>query len=216
MLFIVRFHGHSMLLISVVLIGLLCLPGYASASFPEFALEEVRADVTAASETYNTIRAELELADPSTWSVTQTHNYLNAALWVIYDGLKYYNMQNGCLPDSLEQLGGTTYIPEWPANLYNEWKPIRILNLTDGFSPGDVVWQICPPEFYSCIKNTRPISCELGIYGPDIEYANLGDAQPLKSNTWAVTPEGAVFMLGQFAEKASVSLEHYKELFKDK
>jgi hypothetical protein len=211
-----RLRSLSLVLICAVISCILCGTRYAAASFPEFALDEVRQEVQATADIYNSIRAELELADPATWTVTQTNGYLNAALWVIYDGLKYYFMQNGKLPDTLQELAGTTYIPEWPANLYNDWKPIRILSLADGFSPGEVVWQICPPEFYSCIENTRPLSCELSIFGPDIKYGELGDAQPIKPNTWAVTPEGAVFMLGQYSEKASVSLEHFKEISKDK
>jgi hypothetical protein len=213
-------HGlHSppipLALTCAVLLCLCCAPRYAAAQFPEDALKDIRQQVSDGSERYNAIHAELELNARDTWTITQIHEYLDASLWVIYDGLTYYFMQNGSLPTSLEGLQGSSYVPDWPANPYNDWKPIRVLTLAEGFSPGDVVWQICPPELYSGVKNPRPVSCELSIFGPDVKYGDLGDAHPTKSNTWAVVPEGAVFMRGQNFEKSSVTRAKFDKIIED-
>jgi hypothetical protein len=194
-----------------VLLCLFCVPRYAAAQMPDVMIDEAQKVVSDMSQRYQAIRAELEKADRDTWTVAQTHEYLDASLWVIYEGMTYYFMKNGSLPNTLEELKGSVYISTWPDNPFNDWKPIRILTLADSFSPGDVVWQICPPEFYSFIKNTRPVSCELSIYGPDVKYADFGDAKADKANKWAVVPEGAVFMLGQWCEPASVSAKKFEK-----
>jgi hypothetical protein len=214
--------GHSMLKLlpmramqvasALPLFLCLCgLPRYAAAQMPDFMIEESRQAVSDIAEQYKTNRTVLEQTDRSAWTLQQTSDYLYTSLDVVYDGLVFYFVKNGKLPATLESLKGTEYIPVWPDNPYNDWQPVRILSLADDFSAGDVVWQICPPEFYSYVRNTRPASCELSIYGPDVKYADFGDAKPASGNTkWAVIPEGAVFMLGQWAEPASVTRKKFE------
>jgi hypothetical protein len=173
--------------------------------FPESELQECKQSVSNQSTYYSAIRAELEPISVKDWTIEQHHKYLDASLWTIQCGLTLYFMENGNLPADLDGLAGTSYIPMWPGNPYDQWNPIRVLSLADGFSLGDATLQVCPYEFWSYVKNPRPVSCELSIFGPDIEYGQLGDAQPMKANTWVVVPEGAVFMLGQHAEPASVT-----------
>lgn len=180
--------------------------------FPDSEVQECSQNVSDQSTYYSTIRAELEPIDPAEWTIEQHHTYLDAALWTIEYGITLYFMENGNLPADLEGLAGTSYIPVWPGNPYNEWEPIRVLSLSDGFAPGEVTLQVCPYEFWSYVRNTRPVSCELSIFGPDLEYGQLGDAQPMKPNTWAVVPDGAVFMLGQHAEPASVTEKKFEQL----
>lgn len=183
-----------------------------ASAFPEAAIQEMRDRVSDQESAYLDLRAELEQLPPDEWSIEQTHCYLDTALWVVYYGMNFYFKDTGRLPSDLEALAGTEYVPTWPGNPFEGWEPIQVLTIGAGFSPGDVTWQICPPEYYSYIRNTRPVSCELSIFGPDIAYGNdLGDAKPHKKNTWAVIPDGAVFMHGQYAEPAADFRKKYEE-----
>ena len=210
---VIRLSAPMLAIMAICVCGMLAnMPCYATESFfPESEVQETRQNVIDQSSYYNTLREKLGEIDPVKWTNSQRHDYLEAALWTIFYGLNLYFEENGSLPDDLSELAGTSYIPVWPGNPYNEWKPVQILSLSDGFSPGDATLQVCPHVFWSYIQNTRPVSCELSIFGPDMQYGDLGDAQPMKSNTWAVIPDGAVFMLGQHAEPASVSQQKYEQ-----
>lgn len=188
------------------------LPNAALADhFPPALVQGQRDEVAAQRQRMADVASGLEGIDPVDWTPTQTYEYLQEALWTVYNGLNLYFYVNGELPD-LASLAGTEYVPDWPANPYNSSEPIRILQLSDGFSAGDITFQICPPEFYSYPANPRPISCELSIFGPNLEFGELGNARPSKDNTWAATPPGAYLMLGQYAETASVTAEKFRQL----
>lgn len=148
-------------------------------------------------------RAVLESKDKADWTVVDIQSYLLDSIWEICDGLILYEYKNRHLPDELSDLSGTEYIPVWPGNAFSDWAPMEVLSVADGFKAGNLVLQVCPPEFYSVMNDPTPLSFELGIYGPDIKFASLNSAKPLAENTWATTPEGVYVMLGAYTETAA-------------
>jgi hypothetical protein len=207
---ITRFFTLAMILTFGVFITF--TPQPAAAWGCEDMITEIQQWIDDQSSYYSGLRAELESIDPAEWTIEQHHTYLDASLWTIYYGIFLYHEEHGNLPSDVEGLAGTAYIPVWPGNPYNGWQPIQVLSLGDGFSPGDATLQICPFEYWSFVHNPRPASFELSIFGPDQQYGELGDAHPMNPNQWAVVPDGAVFMLGQYVETAAVSQQKFEEL----
>jgi hypothetical protein len=148
-------------------------------------------------------RAVLESKASAEWTAEEIQAYLLDSLWTITYGLNLYEENNNRMPDELSDMSGTEYIPVWPGNPFADWAPMDVLGVTDGFKAGDLVLQVCPPEFYSRINNPIPLSFELGIYGENIAFAGLGNAEPSKYNTWATTPEGVYAMVGAYTETAA-------------
>lgn len=145
-------------------------------------------------------RAVLEAKDQAEWTAVDIQTYLLDSLWAIYDGLIMYEYKNRLMPDELSDMNGTEYVPVWPGNPFADWAPMEVLGVEDGFKAGDFVLQLCPPEFYSGINSTLRLNFELGIYGPDKEFASLGTPRPNEHNTWATTPTGVYYMVGAYTE----------------
>lgn len=169
-------------------------------------LENYRKTVVVASEALAGSIAELKAMPRQEWTEARIQAYLRQATWAIYDGLLYHTQKLGSLPGDVASLAGTEYAPEWPGNPFADWAPMEVLLPEDGFKPGCLVMQVCPPEFYSDLRQPRPLSFELGIYGPDMKSADLGSGRPVRYNTWAIVPEGTFYMLGAYTESV-VSLQ---------
>jgi hypothetical protein len=210
------FFGFITVLVLCLVSFAQAIPAFAS-QYPNRCVSEddivmAQQAIIELSARYNAINDKLHSSDRATWTVTDIDEYLNTSLWVVYEGLSCYWMENAKLPSSIEELSGGEFIPEWPENPYNDWKPVAIKQASDGFSAGDLVWQICPPEFYSGLKNPRAMSCVLSIYGPDIEFARFGDAAVGKNNTWALLPVGTLYMYDIFTEPASSAREKFRKI----
>lgn len=152
--------------------------------------------------------AALQAKPAEGWATVEIQLYLYKALWAVDYGVLLYHCEHGCLPDSLEMLSGTKYVPCWPVNPFNSFQPMEILTVGDGFRPGELVYQVCPPEYYSRIQHPIPLSFDLGIYGPNVSFEEHGDANVMPGNDeWAVVPEGTVYMAGMVTESG----KHLKE-----
>jgi hypothetical protein len=189
-------------LVQLGLMGLLgCL--YASAAMASDAKAELERQISSHSQKLRT-SIETYKADPELLAQdVELGTYLGDSLWAVYNGLVLYKWENSSLPTDTESLAGSKYVPVWPLNPFNAFEPVQILELSEGFSAGDMTLQICPPEYYSRISNPRPLSFELSIFGPSEEYGNRGSAQITRSNTWAVVPSGALYMLGARTQSAA-------------
>lgn len=152
--------------------------------------------------------AVLHSKNQDEWTPLEIQQYLNQAMWAVDLGIVQYVGDHLELPSTVESLSGTDYIPHWPDNPFNGFQPVKLLTNADGFQAGELVYFPCPVEHYSGIKNPRPRSFELAVYGPDTEFARLGDAEPMPGNDkWVVVPEGALYMTGMFTESG----KHLKE-----
>ena len=132
--------------------------------------------------------------DPADWSTALQDSYLNSALWVVYYGMLTYGFDGHfSLPAEPAELVDLVYIQTWPLNPYNNWEPMQVLDPTDEFSPGD----LCLLVPVGQREHGSKMASELCVYGPDIDYALHGDAEPMDINEdWVVVPDGAVYMLG--------------------
>ena len=155
-------------------------------------------------------RAVLEGKAQSEWTALELQTYLNESLWTVYCGAIAHKFDQDVLPFTMSQLTIGEYMAGWPANPLNDWEPIEILDIADGFSPGDLVLQVAPPEAWSIggrlVHTERPMSFELGIYGPDLQSTQFSSAHPDELNTWAVVPDGTLFMIGTFRETTAQTL----------
>ncbi len=145
------------------------------------------------------------------WSPLEIQTYLFNALWVVQYGVLQYKHDHENLPDTLESLAGTEFIPLWPENPFNDFLAMEVYNDLDGFMPGDLVWLICPPEEYSGISNPRPLSYEIGVYGSTIEFEAYGNPDVALNKDWAVIPEGTLYMAGSHSESGKHLKEKYEK-----
>jgi hypothetical protein len=147
-------------------------------------------------------RQKLDSVPSAEWTDPAIQQYLSEAIWVVYLGAIYYSYKNNRLPSDFTSLSNSEYVPTWPGNPFSNWEPMVVVERAGEFKAGAFSLQICPPEYYSRIKDSRPLSFELGIFGPNPEFAT-GQAEPLNLNSWAMIPEGTVYMLGTYTEPAS-------------
>jgi hypothetical protein len=135
---------------------------------------------------------------PAEWQDSELQAYFSAALWNVYLGVLAYKYTYWQLPASAEDLTSEGFVTHWPANPCSSWGPMALRGPEEGFSAGDLTLQVCPPEFYSKLHDPRPLSFEISVAGPDPAFAALGDAEPIEQNSWAIVPEGALYMLGGY------------------
>lgn len=181
---------------------------------PNETLETFKAKYIAESrqhfERLQNVQSLLQAKPAADWQDFEIQNYLDAALGTVYCAAIAYKFDRDILPDSFSDSGLSGYIAGWPANPFDSWAPMDVLTLADGFSAGDMVLQLAPPEAWSIVgplvSTERPMSFELAIYGRDVSFAEFGDPEPSELNWWALTPEGALYMLGTYRESAAVTL----------
>ena len=157
--------------------------------------------------------ARLRAVDPAEWEPADLEGYLYQAMWNVYYGIVFHLWEYRELPTDPQLAFGDSLAGEWPGNPLNDWQPMRVLDITDEFSAGDLCMQICPPDYYSVMDKdaagdyiTRPYNFELAVFGPTIEYAQFGNAAPYKKNAdWAQTPEGALYMVGAWRETVEMT-----------
>jgi hypothetical protein len=138
--------------------------------------------------------------------------YLTRAFWTVCDGLQCYLYENQSLPESLAELAETDYIPHWPGNPLLDWRPMRVLTVEDGYSAGDLVLQICPPEYYSGLVNPVPKSFELGVYGRSEEIPPPPGYDAGIATLWVVVPAGVLVLGGAHTESSASSRKKWARM----
>jgi len=162
--------------------------------------------------------ARLRAVDPAEWEPADLENYLYQAMSSAYLGIVFYLWEYRELPSDPQLVFGDSLAGEWPGNPLSDWQPMRVLDIAEGFSAGDLCMQICPPDYYSVMDKdaagdyiTRPYNFELAVYGPTAEYAKFGNAAPYKKNAdWAQTPEGALYMVGAWRETVDMTVAKWE------
>ena len=146
--------------------------------------------------------AVLKAKSPEAWTPKELEDYLFNALFTIYNAAQSYDLTNRHAPTSCEELRNSGLLTPWPGNPLNNWEPIKWDSANAEFSPGDLVMQICGPEFYSFPKHPTPMSFEISINGTTKEYNPINPITYVPP-TWAVVPPGTAFMAGFYVEPAS-------------
>lgn len=188
---------YALLAVSAVIVSSLILT-----SFPAYAqcLDEIaegyKKETRLAEITMLEAKQVLLDTDPAEWMPFQIQAYEYYSLWVVYAATASYIASNEFRghPADLTDLVTEGYIIYWPENPYNDWKPVEILEYSDGFSPGNIAVQWAPSGY----RDGRfPNSFEVVIYGPDMEFASYGSIERFELQVdWPTIPEGALYLLG--------------------
>ncbi|MCC7479474.1 hypothetical protein IT575_13600 [bacterium] len=146
-----------------------------------------------AERRYRDYRAVLEARASTDWSEQELLDCQQWAGWLVYSALT--NVMHSGLGErirSREDLLAMHLLPAWPDNPLKGWQPMRWLELQDGFSAGDFVFQNAPLEFNYRISQPFGHNFVLSVYGPREDYSpeNLS---PVSENQqdWALSPAGS-------------------------
>jgi hypothetical protein len=142
----------------------------------------------------------------SEWTDKEIESYLFHALFSIYHAMNAYMFANRRIPSSWESLRDLGDLTPWPGNPLNNWEPIKWSVAPAEFKPGDLVLQICPPDYYSGLKNPVPLSFELSINGPTEDYSPIDPFWYVPAE-WAVIPKGTAFIAGATTRSPKKTLE---------
>ena len=159
-------------------------------------------------------RMELETGE---WNMPQLEQYLNTAMWYIYYGKVYadtrFNDDTRTTNDDLTQLVNLGYLPFWPDNPLRDWKPMQVLRPGDAFCEGDLVFALCPASHYSrTLSGLMPVSFDLFIYGPVIDYTTFGQFSLDSTNAeWSTTPAGAMYGVSFYMQSEAKRLENQRK-----
>ena len=150
-------------------------------------------------------KAVLEGMDPVEWGEAELADYQVNMGITVYNAIVVYCMENDGLTNNLEDIVGS-YLTQWPLNPQNNWEPVRVLSLGDGFSAGDIVYQECPASYCSLVNRIKngtltAQSFELSVYGPKIDHGQESNLS-LANEDWGVIPEGAIISIGMYTEAA--------------
>ena len=145
---------------------------------------------------------------PDEWTQEELEEYLHKAMFVIYEGILIYKMDHRQLPQGSSVLMNMDIIESWPLNPLNEWEPIRWGG--EGFIPGNIIMQECPPELYTGLWNPKPMTFVMSINGSGVDYVPL---IPLnyEISYWAILPAGSAFITGASTSPHSKSWQQYVE-----
>ena len=165
-------------------------------------------------------RAAIELQEKLTnmsdeqWSDSDLESYFSHALNASHCAVAVYLEDNSYHPASMVELIGP-YLTQALGNPCASWEPIKLLRIEDGTSPGDMVLQICPPEYYSLVNGELlPASYEIGVYAP-FPYSPMQTTVYGKNNAWATVPSGVLYQIGYYRD-SYVDLQNKRKAKKDK
>ena len=148
-------------------------------------------------------------------SVVDVGDYLYHALLMVYTGKTIANhkfddtvIQTN---DDLTQLVDLGIIPFWPDNPLT-WEPMEVLGTTDGFSAGNLCFELCPFEYYTEISTgLAPVSFNLYVYGLDEFLSPFGELYIYGHNKdWYSRPSGVAYAFSMYTTPQSVIDEAYK------
>lgn len=167
-------------------------------------------------------RKILEQNPSEEWTDSQMQTYLYNALWTVFNAMIVYQFEFDEACTSMGDLVSLGYFPEVPGNPYSDWEQMTLETANPTFSPGNLFIVLAPPDFYSYVTDSqgnrelKPLSFELGIFGPTIEFAKTGLAKTDPDSSWAYVPEGTYFLLSTFTETTAQSDEKRADWLKYK
>ena len=143
--------------------------------------------------------------DSAEWTQEDIEAYLFNALHAIYNANNIYIDEHKQHPYDGKVLRNTGILSIWPGNPFNDWQPITWEAGYTGFVPGDVVVQLCPPDWYSGYVREIPLTYAMTINGPSEDYLPLGSESPYPIESifdWDSVPRGTAYMTTSYYEPA--------------
>jgi hypothetical protein len=165
------------------------------------------------------LKAELQQTGPDNWDDAKLSEYGVNVCWLLYHAINSYVFERDELPNSLDDLISAGLITEIPGNPLRNWEPVRMLELSDGFSGLDLVIQKAPYNYQSLVGSfdnytLQPLSFELAVYGPRVDhYQGSVNSPNVNNKDWALSPAGALLMAGTFSETAETTLQKLQKYY---
>jgi len=127
--------------------------------------------------------------------------YLASSFYSIVFAKSWANLFDGgslaVETNDLHKLVELGFLDSWPLNPLNCWQPMKVLTVEDGFSAGDICFDLCPEEYYSYSAGAyEPISFNIFAYGVSPEPELPYDPFTQEINVWSVIPDGAMLASG--------------------
>jgi len=142
------------------------------------------------------LREKLMATPRRQWDAKYVEGYLQESLSEVFDSMLAYASAYDETISNQERLMELGFIKEMPANPCNNWLPMRILDASEGFHPGELFIEVCPTRYYDDTQEgVAPGSCVLGVYGetPKLWVRRLsGRFTDYEFSEWARVPAGAV------------------------
>jgi hypothetical protein len=176
----------------------MCVTSASAASAIDDVVQSNRDQIATLNQRLHALRDAINSNQGS--RVDQFKEYLHEAMYLVYLGKSTANLKWTDLDatnDDLTKLVDLGYLPEWPGNPLDDWKPMRVLATGDPFSAGDLVFDLCPSsEVTTRDGHGYRSSFNLYIYG--LEEVTAGPTDPgLKENRgWSHVPGSALYVVG--------------------
>jgi hypothetical protein len=164
-------------------------------------------------------KAELLRLGSDNWDDAMLSEYGVNVCWLLYYSINSYMSERDEIPNSLNDLVTAGLLNEIPGNPLNNWEPVQMLELGNGFSALDLVIQKAPSNYQSLVGSfddysLTPLSFELAVYGPRVDHFQGSAIVPNADNaSWAQSPAGALIMVGTFTETADTTLNKLREYY---
>jgi len=147
---------------------------------------------------YSAARDVLLAKDASEWTKQEVTEYLKYSLILVYYAVNLQLIEDDWVHmASPQQLADKGYLAEWPGNPFDSWKPMQIRDVSEGFFPGDIALEICPPEYASQGKRT---SFQLYVFGADENWPQDQVKVQDPNSEWYTLPAGTAFTTGMHRE----------------
>lgn len=192
---------------------------------PEQTKQRHEDEIRGCEQHLSELRAQMESfdqgGDPAAFYILLV-DYLKTAHYLVYRAKasvwEDYELNAPDLESTnsdLTRLTGLGYIASWPANPLRNWAPMKVLAPADGFSPGDLVLDLCPPgEAATYGDQEYRVSFQLYVYGPDPDEAYIGASVGGGNEKWSSPPPGALIGAGMHYETEAERQERIAKLEK--
>ncbi|MEZ5339124.1 MAG: hypothetical protein R3F46_12810 [bacterium] len=98
-------------------------------------------------------------------------------------------------------LVGPGLIESWPLNPLNDWKPLIVSDDITAVGPGDILFELCPPE-YTSFEDLQIGMQSFNMYLIGSEGLELDFPEPViyaENREWALVPYSSIYGLSYYS-----------------
>ncbi|MCB1186249.1 hypothetical protein KDL29_03700 [bacterium] len=130
--------------------------------------------------------------------------YLDSMLLLVYRAKARVNHrfdeESGRTNEDFSLLVGPGLIESWPLNPLNDWKPLIVSDDITAVGPGDILFELCPPE-YTSFEDLQIGMQSFNMYLIGDESHELDFDAPLiyaENKEWARVPYSSIYGLSYY------------------